>query len=106
MTNYHYKKIYHKIRHLNNRDLAIVFGVIGGIFIGIYGIFFKSFINVPVLGSSIGHGLLFKTIIIILSGGVFGNLLSYVGSCIDILTNNKTIFDLLKFASYNYNIKK
>lgn len=89
-------KIHHRIYHLNNRDLFIVFGVIGGIIIGIYGILFSDFTNVPVLGSAKGHGLCFRICIVILSGGVFGNLLSYVGSCIDVFTNNKTIFDILK----------
>jgi hypothetical protein len=95
-TEYPHKKIHHRIYHLNNRDLAVVFGVIGGMIIGVYGVFFATFTNVPVLGSAIGHGIWFKFGVIILSGGVFGNLLSYVGNCIDIFTNHKTIFDLLK----------
>lgn len=95
-TPYIHKKIHHRIYHLNNRELAIVFGVIGGMLVGIYGVCFKNFTSVPVLGSATGHGIWFKIGIIVLSGGVFGNLLSYVGSCIDIFTNHKTIFDLFK----------
>ena len=103
-TLYPHKKLHHRIYHLNNRDLAIVFGVLAGIIFGIYGIFFGNFANIPVLGATFGHGLLFKIIGVILSGGVFGNLLSYVGSCIDVFTNHRTIFDLLKLKQNNDNI--
>ena len=89
------KKIHHRIYHLNNREIAIVFGVIGGMLVGIYGVFWGNFASIPVLGNTFGHGIWFKILGVILSGGVFGNLLSYVGSCIDVFTNHKTIFDLL-----------
>lgn len=98
-TLYQHKKVHHRIFHLNNREIAIVFGVIGGMLVGAYGIFSKQFASIPVLGSTLGHGLVFKILAIILSGGVFGNLLSYVGSCIDVFTNHKTIFDLLALKS-------
>lgn len=94
-TLYPHKKIHHRIYHLNNRDIAIVFGVIGGMIVGIDGIFWGSFASLPVLGTTLGHSFGFKILAVILSGGVFGNLLSYVGSCIDIFTNHRTIFDLL-----------
>lgn len=90
------KNIYHRLYCLNNRDLAIVIGVIIGMITGIYGIFWGTFTNTPVLGVAKGHGILFKIITIVLCGGVFGNILSYIGICIDIFTNHKTIFDLLK----------
>lgn len=93
-TKYPGQRIHHRVRHLNNRDLCILFGVFLGMSIAIYGIFFSDFTNVPVMGKAIGHSIWFKLITIILSGGTFGNLLSYVGSCIDIITNHKTIFDL------------
>lgn len=95
-TLYTHKKIHERIYHLSNKDLAIVFGVIGGIIAGILGIFFGNFANIPVLGTTFGHSFWYKVLGVILSGGVFGNLLSYVGSCIDIFTNHNTIFDLLK----------
>lgn len=87
-------KLHKRIRHLNNRDLAILFGVFAGVAVGIYGIYLGGFTTVPVLGTVSGHHTLFKIGAIILSGGTFGNLLSYVGSCIDIITNHRTIFDL------------
>lgn len=37
-TLYTHKKNHHRIYHLNNRDLAIVFGVLGGLIFGVYGI--------------------------------------------------------------------
>lgn len=97
-TLYPHKKIHHRIYHLNNREIAIVFGVIGGMAVGIDGIFFGSFASIPVLGTTFGHSFCFKILGVVLSGGVFGNLLSYVGSCIDVFTNHKTIFDLLRMT--------
>lgn len=93
-TKYPHTKLHKRVRHLNNRDLAILFGVFLGMGVAIYGIFFAHFSNIPVLGSPSGHSIWFKIAAIILSGGTFGNLLSYVGSCIDIITNYHTIFDL------------
>lgn len=93
---YPQKKIHHRICYLNNREIAIVFGVIGGMMVGIDGIFLGSFANIPVLGNTLGHNFMFKIIGVVLSGGVFGNLLSYVGSCVDVFTNHRTVFDLLK----------
>jgi uncharacterized membrane protein YuzA (DUF378 family) len=84
---------------LNNREIAIVFGVIGGMAVGIFGIFFENFASIPVLGATFGqHSFWFKIMGVILSGGVFGNLLSYVGSCIDVFTNHRTIFDLFRIT--------
>ena len=42
-TRYPHKKIRHRITHLNNREIAIVFGVFVGMFVGAYGIFFGHF---------------------------------------------------------------
>lgn len=95
-TLYPQKKIHQRIYHLNNREIAIVFGVIGGMIVGAYGIFSGHFASIPVLGTTLGHSIWFKMLGVILSGGVFGNLLSYVGSCIDVFTNHNTIFDLFK----------
>jgi len=95
-TYYQEPKLHKRIRHLNNRDLAILFGVFLGMAVAIYGIYFNRFSNIPILGSAIGHKIWFKLAAIILSGGTFGNLLSYVGSCVDIITNHKTIFDLFR----------
>ena len=94
-TKYPHRKIRHRITHLNNREIAIVFGVFIGMFVGAYGIFFGHFASVPVLGAAVERGVAFKIGAVILSGGTFGNLLSYVGACIDVLTNHRTIFDLL-----------
>lgn len=95
-TLYPHKRIHHRIYHLNNREIAIVFGVIGGMLVGIYGIFFGDFASIPVLGTTLGHSLGYKILGVVLSGGVFGNLLSYVGSCLDVFTNHRTIFDLFR----------
>ena len=95
-TKYPHDKMHKRVRHLNNRDIAILFGVFLGMSVAAYGIFVGHFMAAPILGSVIGHSLLFKFAAIVLSGGTFGNLLSYVGACIDIITNHRTIFDLLK----------
>ncbi len=84
-------RLHKRLRHLNNRDLAILFGVFIGMTVATYGIFFGHFMNAPILGSVIGHSVFFKLGAIILSGGTFGNLLSYVGACTDIITNHRTI---------------
>jgi hypothetical protein len=93
---YPHAKLHKRVRHLNNRDLAILFGVFIGMAVGTYGIFFKNFTVAPILGSVINKSIFFKIGAVILCGGTFGNLLSYVGSCLDIITNYSTIFDLFK----------
>ena len=93
-TQYPHNKIHRRVRHLNNRDLAILFGVFMGMIIAIYGLETKHFSNIAVFGTAFGRSIIFKFIAILLSAGTFGNLLSYVGSAIDILTNHRTIFDL------------
>ncbi|MCX8515003.1 MAG: hypothetical protein ORN24_05485 [Burkholderiales bacterium] len=103
-TKYPHAKIHKRVRHLNNRDLAILFGVFVGMAVGIYGIFIKNFTIAPVLGSVVNQNILFKIMAVILCGGTFGNLLSYVGSCIDIITNYATIFDLLLSKSKDQSI--
>jgi hypothetical protein len=91
-----------RIKHLNNRDMAILFGVLIGFIVGVYGIFFGHFTNVSVLGHVASHkSFWFRFLAVVLSGGTFGNLLSYVGSAVDIITNHKTIFDLIKFLKNN-----
>lgn len=94
-TKYPENKLHRRLKHLNNRDLAILFGVFIGMSVAIEGIFFGNFLTAPILGSVINRNLWFKIGAIILTGGTFGNLLSYVGACIDIITNHKTIFHLL-----------
>lgn len=93
-TKYPQPKLHKRIRHLNNRDLAILFGVFGGAIVAIYGIQSGHFSNIAVLGTAFGRHWLFKVLAVVLSAGTFGNLLSYVGSCIDIITNHQTVFDL------------
>jgi hypothetical protein len=100
-TKYPAKHIHQRVRHLNNRDLAILFGVFIGAAVALYGIISGHFANVAVLGSALGqHGWWFKALAVILSAGTFGNLLSYVGSAIDIITNHRTIFDGIRFLCH------
>ena len=99
-TRYPQDKIHRRVRHLNNRDLAILFGVIGGAIVAIYGVWSGHFSNIAVFGTAFGKHWIFKIIAVVLSAGTFGNLLSYVGSCIDIITNHRTIFDLFKFKEH------
>ncbi len=94
-TQYPHHKIHTRVRHLNNRDLAILFGVFLGMIIAIYGLETKHFSNIAVFGTAFGRSLIFKFVAILLSAGTFGNLLSYVGAAVDILTNHRTIFDFL-----------
>lgn len=97
---YPHTRFHKRVRHLNNRDIAILFGVFAGMAVGIYGIFWGYFTSVPVLGAVVGSkSWSFKLLAVILSGGTFGNLLSYVGSCIDIITNHNTIFDLFSYIN-------
>lgn len=93
-TKYPHSKLHKRVRHLNNRDIAILFGVFIGMSVAIYGIFFDHFLVAPILGNVLERSIFFKIGAVILSGGTFGNLLSYVGACIDIITNYRTIFDL------------
>lgn len=95
-TKYPQPKLHHRVRHLNNRDLAILFGVFAGAIVAIYGIESGHFSNIAVLGTAFGRHWIFKVLAVVLSAGTFGNLLSYVGSCIDIITNHRTIFDFFK----------
>src|SRR5436853_3041195 len=46
----------------------------------------------PVLVTS---PITFKIIAVLLAAGTLGNLCSYIGSAIDVFTNEKTIFDLI-----------
>ncbi len=100
-TKYPHDRLHKRVRHLNNRDIAILFGVFIGMSVAVYGIFFDHFMAAPILGNVIERSNWFKIGAVILSGGTFGNLLSYVGSCIDIITNHKTIFDLIRRFSNN-----
>jgi hypothetical protein len=94
-TKYPHVKLHKRVRHLNNRDIAILFGVFIGMSVAVYGIFIEKFTIAPILGNVINRNIYFKLGAIILSGGTFGNLLSYVGAAIDIITNYRTIFDLI-----------
>lgn len=97
-TKFPHTKLHKRVRHLNNRDLAILFGVFLGGAVATYGIISGHFSSIAVLGTALGeHHWSFKLLAVLLSAGTFGNLLSYVGSCVDIITNHRTIFDL--FAS-------
>ncbi len=94
-TKYPHPKLHKRVRHLNNRDLAILFGVFIGAVVAVYGLTYGHFSSIAVLGTALGdHHWSFKFLAVLLSAGTFGNLLSYVGSCIDIITNHRTIFDL------------
>jgi len=95
-SKYPHPRLHKRVRHLNNRDLAILFGVFIGAIVAIYGLTYGHFSSIAVLGSAFGHSFLFKMLAVILSAGTFGNLLSYVGSSIDIITNHQTIFDLFR----------
>ena len=95
-TRYPHLKLHRRVVHLNNRDLAILFGVFAGGIVALYGLESGHFSNIAVLGTAFGKSWIFKIIAVVLSAGTFGNLLSYVGSCIDIITNHKTVFDLFK----------
>ena len=95
---YLHKKLHHRVIHLDNRELAIFIGVMLGFIIGIYGVSFSSFINVAVMGTPYKHSILFKLVTVMLCAGTFGNLFSYVGAFVDILTNHKTLFDLFRMT--------
>lgn len=94
-TKYPHPKLHKRVRHLNNRDLAILFGVFIGAAVAIYGLTIGHFSSIAVLGSALGHHLSFKILAVVLSAGTFGNLLSYVGSALDIITNHRTVFDFI-----------
>ena len=95
-TKYPQPKLHHRVRHLNNRDLAILFGVFAGATLATPRTASRHFSHIAVLGTAFGRHWIFKVLAVILSAGTFGNLLSYVGSCIDIITNHRTIFDFFK----------
>ncbi len=77
----------------NNRSLGTILGCIGGFAVGLTAVLSHD-ANLPILG--VPNSIAYKIIAVCLATGIGGNLSSYIGASIDILTNEKTIFDLIE----------
>lgn len=89
------KKFARRIAKNNNRSLGTLFGCIAGCILGAI-LVHKHSASLAVLGNPSTHQAL-QVFAVILAAGTGGNLMSYIGATIDILTNEKTIFDLLGY---------
>ena len=89
------KKMGIRIFDSNNRSLGTIFGCMGGFALGLTAVLSQK-ANLPILG--IPESIAYKIIAVCLSTGIGGNLASYIGASIDILTNEKTVFDLVEYC--------
>ncbi len=83
-----------RIVESNNRNLGILAGCTIGVVVG--GIFVThATLVAPLLGATIESSPLYLKILgVLLATGTGGNLFSYIGSAIDIISNEKTIFNI------------
>jgi hypothetical protein len=83
------KNIFDRIND-SNRSLGIFFGCLGGMTIAII-LLFTQRLSIAIIGEP--TTTIWKIFAVILAMGTGGNLCSYVGSMLDIITNERTIFD-------------
>jgi hypothetical protein len=74
----------------SNRTLGIFFGCIGGMILGIILVADHS-ASIAIIGAPSSPVL--KVLTVLLAMGTGGNLCSYIGSCLDLITGERTIFD-------------
>ena len=89
------KKLGIRIHQSNNRVLGTLLGCIGGFILGYFTIISHQAI-LPIIGMPTTTTT--KIIALVLSAGIGGNLTSYVGACIDIFTNEKTIVHFIAYC--------
>jgi len=92
-------KFFNMFKHLalrifksNNRSLATVFGCLGGLTIGII-LVVEHQVSIAIIG--VPDSVAWDIVTVLLATGTGGNLSSYMGATVDILSNEKTIFDLI-----------
>jgi hypothetical protein len=81
----------------NNRSLGTLFGCVAGGIMGIVLVTTEYQASFPLFGNP--HSIFYQICGVLLSAGVGGNLSSYIGASIDIITGEKTIFDLIQYLS-------
>jgi len=80
----------------NNRSLGTVGGCLVGFIIGLVCVIQET-ANLPIIGALTSSSAIpYQIIGVLLATGVGGNLSSYIGATIDIITGDKTLFDLFK----------
>ncbi|KAF2076919.1 hypothetical protein CYY_001757 [Polysphondylium violaceum] len=93
------KDFFIRFSRQNNRSLATVLGCIGGFILGVV-LFANHSETFPLVGSGLSTG--YRIVGMFLAAGTGGNLGSYIGGSIDILGNEKTIFDLFRYLHSKY----
>lgn len=96
------KNLAKRILESNNRELGILFGCIIGAILGVI-VMTQHDGAIPIVGNPVS--LPYQIIAILIAAGTGGNLTSYIGAGIDILTAEKTIFDLIKYYYYKKQIE-
>jgi hypothetical protein len=82
-----------RVQESNNRSLGTLFGCLCGCILGIVLLTNPQLVSsFPVVGAAVSWPL--QVIGVLLATGTGGNLSSYIGAAIDILTGERTIFDL------------
>lgn len=90
--------LYLRIKESNNRSLGTLFGCLSGFVLGVVLACDDSILHsFPIVGSNLS--LSYKVLGVILCAGTGGNLCSYIGASIDIVSGEKTVFDLLCLRS-------
>jgi hypothetical protein len=75
----------------NNRTLCTLVGCLGGLITGSL-LVAADMGSMPLIGNPSELPLAYKLVGILLATGTGGNLLSYIGASIDVITNENTIF--------------
>jgi hypothetical protein len=88
------KSIAERIQKSNNRSLGTLFGCMAGCAVGTI-LVVKHAASLSIVGNP--TALPYQIIAVLLATGTGGNLSSYIGASIDILADEKTIFDLMKY---------
>ena len=75
-------------------SLGTLFGCVGGFIIGTL-LVTEGVGSLTLIGNPLSPPVSYKIIGVVLATGTGGNLSSYIGASIDIITNEKTIFNLV-----------
>lgn len=74
----------------SNRVLGIFFGCLGGMVLGVV-LVSEHEVSIAIIGVPSSTAL--QVITVLLAMGTGGNLCSYIGACLDVITGERTIFD-------------
>lgn len=81
----------------NNRSLGTLFGCIAGGIVGVVLVTSDYQASFPIFGNP--RSTVYQIGGVLLAAGAGGNLSSYIGASIDIITGEKTVFDLIKYLA-------